>query len=493
MEPSRNVSRWRRYARAAFGLDLRSLAAYRIALGAILCLDCVLRTRDFPLMFAADGVFPLAALRRGYGDATVWSLAFLHDSTWWSGVVLAFEGVAGLLLAAGVATRVSTVAAWVALWSVIRRTGPATCGGDIWLACQLFWAIFLPLGAAWSWDARRRSAAGHPAVRGVACSVASAAIVLQLVAVYVSAGVAKCNATWLSGAAVAHALSVHDHGTALGMAVARSGLAGAPAAWTVVALELVGPLLLILRPTAAVRLGLIAAFVAFHALIGLTMTVGLFVPIGMAAWLPLVPAAVWDRGRATGEQAGPVGLGRVAAWSCSAALLLAATGLFHARCLGGRLPRGVDMALNLTGLHQDWRMFGTVPAEEQWMVARAELVDGRVVDLLRGGRPCTPGRPPGGFTSLAAPRWHNVCWCLGWPAQAAVAPAVAAGLARRWNATHGPEAQVQSVEIRQARQGEADAIEHDSLVAAWPPRDAAGGGSLDRLLEATAHEEAAEP
>lgn len=474
----------RRWSRAAFALDVRSLAAYRVGLGCILCVDCLLRSRDFPLMLGVDGMFPPDAMRRCFGDPTVWSLAWLLDADWWNAAVLALEGLAGAALVAGVATPVATVAAWVAVWSVIRRASPAASGGDVWLACQLFWAMFLPLGAAWSWDARRRGTAAP--TRGMACSVASVALVLQLMTVYVSAGLAKCNASWLSGNAVAHALSVHDHGTALGMALARSGLVGDPAAWLVVTLEVVAPLLLLAWPSPRVRAVLVVVFLAFHVLIGLTMTVGLFVPIGMVAWLPLVPSRAWDRA-AVGAPPAIHRLWRPAAWVCGTALGLAAVSLVTFRCGIGPLPRPLVAALNVCGLHQDWRMFGFVPDEEQWVYARAELADGRVVDLLRGGRTCGDARPEGGFTSLADNRWHNICWCLGWPAQAPVAPTVAAALARHWNATHGPDEQVRLVEIRHARQSVAapDAIERERLIASWPPRDAAGRGNLDRLLEAT--------
>jgi len=478
------VGRW---CDAAFALDARSLAAYRMALGAIICADCLLRARDFSLMVAVDGILPPDVIRRCHADPTVWSLAFLDDSTWWNAVVLALEGVAGLLLAAGVATRWSTVAAWVLVWSIIRRTGPASCGGDVWLACQLFWSMFIPLGTAWSWDARRRGPAGFDTAPVAIRSVATAALVLQLLAVYVSAGVAKCNASWVTGGALAHALSMHDHGTSLGAALVGTGLVGDWLARAVVAFEILVPLLVLVRPTPRVRLLLVAAFVGFHTAIGLTMTVGLFVPIGMAAWLPLLPSAWWDRGGPLREPVMVTGLGRIATRTCSVALLAAALSLANARWWHRQPPRAVVAALNVVGLHQDWRMFGTVAAEEQWMYARAELADGRVVDLLRDGAPCDGGRPEGGFTSLADNRWHNVCWCLGWPGQWPIAPAVAAGLARHWNANHPPEARVVRLEIHHARQGvgAGDAVEREALVGSWPPRDAAGRGNLDRLLEAT--------
>jgi hypothetical protein len=254
-----------------------------------------------------------------------------------------------------------------------------------------------------------------------------------------------------------HALSVHDHGTPFGEALARSGFVGNSLAWGVVALEAGAPFLLLVFPTVGMRYMLIAVFVAFHAAIGLTMTVGLFVPIGMAAWIPILPSATWSRGEAGSKPVIVTGLHRSAAAVCAVALALAAGSWVNALLWRAVLPRGVVAALNIAGLHQDW---------------------------LREGRPCRGGRPDGGFTTLPDNRWHCICWCIGSPAQSTVAAEIAAGLARRWNSQHGPFAHVRTVEIRQARQRtDASAtIERERLVASWPPRDAAGAGNLERFL-----------
>jgi hypothetical protein len=266
-------------------------------------------------MFAADGMFPLETLTRYHADPTLWSAALLVDADWWNGVVLATEGLAGVVLAAGCHTRIATLVGWIALVSVIRRTSPAVNAGDIWLACQLFWAMFLPLGARWSvdaWRSQSRDPAGQPIV--AVRSVASAALVLQLVAVYLGAGLSKCNASWFAGDALAHALSVHDHGTPLGMALGLLPWLTRPLQWGVFVVEIGLPLILLALPSAAVRGSIVAVFIAFHAAIWLAMTVGLFAAIGIVAWLPLIPTAAWTRGRAEAAPA-PVGLGRTASWA----------------------------------------------------------------------------------------------------------------------------------------------------------------------------------
>lgn len=480
--------------RRGFTLDVRGLAALRIALGAILLVDGALRTRDFTLMFAPDGVFPPDLVRDHLGAATRWSLVFLHDATWWAGVVLALEGVAGALLLAGRATTLATLLGWVAVVSLIRRAIVTANAGDMWLACQLFWCLFLPLGAVWSIDARRRRAAGRPPPARDVCSVATVALVLQVAAVYLGAGLSKCNATWFSGAALGHALSVHDHGGPLGMALARAGWALRPLTWAVLAAELAGPVALVLFPAVRARAAIVTAFILFHVAIMATMRVGLFAVIGIAAWLPLIPGPVWDRFArllAARDACLPgrfPPLPRPAAWACAAGLATAVLSFGHlfGPWRNRPLPRGAEAAIDLFAVRQDWGMFGYVPPQEQWVYGRAVLADGREVDLLRGGRPLEAERPADGFGSLGNHRWHKFYWILPLPTVRPFGDPAAAALARAWNRTHGSDEQVRALEIRYARLGASasDTILHELLVATWPARTAAGTGNLDRLLPA---------
>lgn len=435
-----------------FTIDVRSLAVFRIALGLVLVADALLRTRDFTLMFAADGVFPPPLIRDYFdGDPAHWSLALVCHDTRWAAAILSLQGIAGACLAAGWRTTTATALAWIAQVSVFRRTIPAANAGDLLLSCLLFWSCFLPLGAVWSCDASRAAGAGRPRTMRV-FGPATVALVLQVMAVYIGAGLAKWNTSWLGGEAVRYALSVHDHGTPLGMWLAHADWLVRPLTWGVLGAEIVGPLVFIAWPTA--RPVIAAAFLVFHVTIWLTMSVGLFAPIGMVAWLPLLPAVSFVHDR-TPWRARP-------------------------------LPAPVRQAIHAASLTQEWGMFGTVPPLEQWAYSRGELADGRTVDVLRAGRPIEADRPTGGFTSLPHHRWHKLLWILPRPKVRPFAPSVAAALARDWNARHGADEQVVALEIRFAQRNltEPDAPLQEMLVGAWPDRDSDGTGNLDRFLEA---------
>jgi uncharacterized membrane protein YphA (DoxX/SURF4 family) len=466
-------------------LDLRSLAAFRIAIGAVVCADAALRTRDFGLMFGTDGMFPPDVLRRHFGDAWSWSLGLLVDADWWNASVLALEGIAGAALALGIGTRLATFAAWVAVVSVMRRTLPATNAGDPLLACMLFWGMFLPLGAVWSVDAARcrdgDASAGQPS------RLASFALVIQIAAVYLSAGLAKLNDTWLSGDAVSYALSLHDHGSYLGSRLAASTPLTKLLTWSVVATEILGPCLLLAAPRPRIRTAVAVLFIVFHAAVAVLMSVGLFAYVGMAAWLAILPGEFWNGARANARQGSAPANRTAPDVACAAALCIAAVAFLHANTPWRErpLPAPLPAAVQLLCLEQDWAMFGDVPRQQQWVYGRAELADGRVVDLLRGGRPLEPVLPAGGFLSLPHHRWQKIFWELPKPAERIFSPGIATALARDWNRRHAEGEQVRSLEIRFARIS-CDPVPgtlHELLLATWPSRNAAGRGSLDRWLD----------
>ena len=465
-----------------FALDVRSLAVGRVLLGTILVVDAAVRSSHAAETLSPDGFLPPDLVRRFVGHPWGWSLALLDEGGAWGGPLLVAEGISGAMLAAGFCTRLTTLFAWVTLVSLVRRTAPMTNAGDVFLACLLFWGCFLPLGAVWSVDALRR---GAPPAATEVRGVAAWALVLQVCAVYLSAGLGKCNETWWSGDAVSYALSVHDHGTPLGDALASSGLPARLSTWCTPLLEL-GGAALVFAP--GVRLPLVILFVAFHLAIALSMDVCLFPWVGIAAWTMLVPGRAWPRTRGAAASGGvlPAPASPAGRAACVAAMALAAAAFAHANGPWNDRPApwGVRHAVALTMLEQDWRVFGELRRQRQWTYAEAILADGSTVDLLRGGRPVERVLPAGGFHSIGDQRLQKLLWEIPKPDRRVFADAIAARLARDWNATHTGDRRVESLELRGGRRiGATDAGSvQDVLLASWPERSPRGGGNLERFL-----------
>jgi hypothetical protein len=387
-----------------FAIDARSLAAFRVAVGAIILVDVAIRSGDFAAHYTESGVLPLVALGETFAAPTWrWSLYTLSSDSTWPAVLLALTACCGALLVVGLATRVATAAAWVLVLSLHNRMPVIINAGDTLLHVLLLWAVFLPLSARWSLDAvlcrRRVVSAGALPDRGV-CSPASAAILIQVALLYVCAGLFKIgNDHWWTGSSLYYVMSFDAYARPAATWMLEHPELLRLFTWATVALEFGGPLVAFCPWfTAPLRLLVILSFAGLHLGIETTMTVGLFSWVCAAGWLLYLPPQFWDwlarsRGKEATQAGEPDDLSprrpsaaiRLAAGSVVLVLLAATvywnvTGLpFVKADWRGPWARPV---MELTGLRQQWRMFTRPPKHDGWPRALANLADGTEWDLL---------------------------------------------------------------------------------------------------------------
>lgn len=437
-------------------IDLRSLAACRIAVGAVVLADLALRFRDMEAMMTDTGMFPRSFMSPA---PLQWSLHAAGGGAAWVTLLFAVHALAACLLMAGRWTRPATMVCWLLACSLQVRNPLITNSGDALLRMALFWGMFLPWGRRWSWDARRRPS---PAT-STGPSWPAAAMLLQLCLVYWVTGALKLNADWLQGAAMSKV-------AALDFAIRPWGwrLAGDPRLLSVVSMtvpwiELLAPVLLWLpwRNSwwrTVVPLGMIA----FHGVIELFLHVGMFGLVSQAYWLVFLPAEFWRRlGVGSQDLIEPgerrSAAGRLAEALAAAALLLVVASSVHGLLEGlqrntadvestpqgagatalplGWLPPITDTLL----IRQQWMMFQRPPELDSWAVARADLIDGRQVDALRDTA-YDPRGAPRQAHRLPSQHWRYFFRRL--PARSPdLAQRAADYLLQRWNAHHGPEQQ----------------------------------------------------
>jgi hypothetical protein len=425
--------------RAWFGIDLRSLALFRVALGALLLVDLASRARLLATNYADLGAHPRELVLAYETAAALPWPHLLFGSTLAQGLLFAAAALAALLLALGWHTRLATVASWLLLGSLHARNPLVLDGGDHLLRLLLFWSLFLPLGARASWDARRRAALEAP---DPVCSPASAALLLQVAVMFLVTGLLKTGPEWSDGTAIHYALSRRWWILPLGEWL----LAHPPLpAWLTPAVrwyELLGPLLLFAPvATAKLRLVGIAGFLGLLAGLGLGLRLNLFPWIGAAGLLPFLPGLVWQ-GRAPAKQlpgrpphaaasvprrllGGAVGVGVLA--------LLGLVLWINAASVSARLepPAALGRVASFLQLEQSWSMYAPSPRHvDVWFRHRGQLRNGAPVDLDRatGGagwedveRAWRDYRFQYFLQKLAAPKWEVPLRAYGeW-------------LCRRWN------------------------------------------------------------
>ena len=191
---------------AVFSIDLRTLALVRVLLGILLIADLLIRSGDLSIWLSDSGVFPRNVVLAD--SAYRWSFYFLSGSWLWALTLNIAAGFAALLLIVGYNTRLATFVSLLLLISLHNRAPVLLQGGDNLLLCLVFWSCFLPLGARYSVDAALlRPASPRDESENSYLSVATVAILLQVMAVYFFSAFLKSSPDWLDdGTAIYYAL-----------------------------------------------------------------------------------------------------------------------------------------------------------------------------------------------------------------------------------------------------------------------------------------------
>jgi hypothetical protein len=476
--------RARTAAERVFGCDVRSLAVFRIGLGVLLISDLWLRWPSIQAMMTDDGYFTRAMaeqFHRWYANwdhATYWSVHKLSGALEFQVAVFAVAAVLAALMIVGWHTRLVTIASWILVASVNARCPLITTSGDFLLKMLVFWGMFLPLGAVWSLDARRRrrrlnlqnvQRVSVSLVPRVVLTMATVGVIIQLCLMYWFTGLAKWNEIWLGGRALDYVLRLdiylRPHARHL---LDYPVLTHAMSIITVWGEVLLPCLLFIPWKTAWFRLLCIVAFWSLHIGVFATMDIGLFSQISMVGWLPLIPSMVWDcrRGRRLfpaivevdgSRQVGPWVRGgrRLANVVCGFFVLyfvcynIANVGSVWTSRFMPRTLANIAFALNV---EQHFKMFGIPPSQAPWFVYEAMLVDGSRVDLVHPDRPLTAGRPSDVAGHFPLHHWRKLHHNLVYPALSPFRQPLVDYAARQWNASHGPEQQIRVLTLTCYRQ-----------------------------------------
>lgn len=288
------------YLRRAYSLDLRSLAVFRIALGAILIGDLIVRAADLRAFYTDFGVLPRAALLDKFSPIERFSVHLMSGELIFQVFLLVIAAVFAVMVMVGVRTRLATFVSWFLVVSLQTRNPEILQGGDVYLRVLAFMGILLPLGAVYSVDSALDTTPEDEkrARRFTFFSVPGIALLVQVACVYAFAVLLKWRPEWRKEfSAVWYALNIQQMSTPVGRLLLHfPKLLPWLTRWT---LCHEGTLpLLILTPMFAGPARFLAVVMIFvlHISLGLSIRLGHFPYIGCMAALPLLPGWFWDRG-----------------------------------------------------------------------------------------------------------------------------------------------------------------------------------------------------
>ncbi|MGB7084756.1 MAG: hypothetical protein WBD47_04330, partial [Phormidesmis sp.] len=133
-----------------YSLDVRSLALLRIGLALVILTDLATRFGDLTAHYSDFGVLPRAVLNDGILKPGYWSLHMLSGQPIFQGLLFLAAAVAAIAMLFGYRSRWAVIASWILLISMHNRNPLLIFAADDVLRAVMFWAMFLPLGAAYS-------------------------------------------------------------------------------------------------------------------------------------------------------------------------------------------------------------------------------------------------------------------------------------------------------------------------------------------------------
>ncbi|MDZ4677785.1 MAG: HTTM domain-containing protein [Oligoflexia bacterium] len=277
--------------RHIFGLDLRSLALFRVAMGMLIIVDLIIRSTDLTAHYTDMGVMPRSLLA---GSTHLISLHLINGTWQFQGILFIIAGLFAFGMTIGYRTRLCTIASWFFLISIYERNYMIIQGSDALMKVVLFWCMFLPWGEVYSVDSLGKSSEDRNPDNKV-LTAGTLGYAFQIGFVYFFAAAVKYGSDWQNGSAVYYALSIDQLTRPIGQLLL--GLPDLTRFLTLSArwLEGVGPFLWF-SPVFTWQLRMISlvALAIMQLGFGLSMRLGPFPWAAVIVTLGLLPSEFWN-------------------------------------------------------------------------------------------------------------------------------------------------------------------------------------------------------
>ncbi len=280
-----------------FGIDIRSLALFRIALALLIIFDLYFRLPDLEVFYTDEGILPRSFAFYSFIFHPFGTSIHHMSGNYAVQLILFFISfVLALLLLIGYRTRLVTFLSWFMLISLHMRNEFLLTGGDFVLRLMLFWSLFLPLGACYSVDSALNSNKENKPTHLL--SFGTLALLMQSCYIYWFSVCWKLKTPeWINGTAVYYAFSEEHYAKPFAMAMLNL-----PMEYLkflndfMIWVELIAPFLLFFPlHNGPVRTIMIFSLATLQTLFMISFEVGFFPWSNCAALLPFIPSWLWGK------------------------------------------------------------------------------------------------------------------------------------------------------------------------------------------------------
>lgn len=266
----------------------------RIAISLIIMLDLLIRVSDLEAFYSDSGVLPLEALfNNGWNEyfISIHTISGLWEVQL---VLFSFSFFCAVMLLIGYRTQLFTVLSWFLLLSLHNRNGFILQGGDDLLRMVLFWCMFIPWGARYSYDSLRSSAVEKKTI--ISITVPLFAYLLQISYLYTGSALLK-GPEWSSEfTALYYTYSLDQIAFPVTKYLYYHPSLLKELTRIAYYFELLIPILFFLPFLHSFfRLLAVILIILFHGFNELTLFIGLFPFIGVATTVGILPSAVMDK------------------------------------------------------------------------------------------------------------------------------------------------------------------------------------------------------
>ncbi|KYR01403.1 hypothetical protein DLAC_01993 [Tieghemostelium lacteum] len=302
-----------------FGMDLRSVALFRIVMALCVIGDIIERLTDLKMHYTEEGIIPRHLIITKYSSNLFFPIQLVNQSYYFQLFLFLIHLVFGVMLLIGYRTRLFACLCWFMTISLQAYVGIIGHGGDVYFRMMLFFLIFLPCGQLYSVDSatfsteklkkpdsqseithqnqykKSKSSKIDNPNRYRYLSFATVGILIQMGCLYVASYFHKTGEEWRNGEATFYAITLDYFSTDFAKFLVQFRepmrlLTIAVAKW-----ELYG-IFFMFVPFCTDYFRFFAAFgfFALHVGFGMCLRLGLFFWVTACAQAINIPPFIWD-------------------------------------------------------------------------------------------------------------------------------------------------------------------------------------------------------